>query len=30
MKKAILTIVLCGVMVLGITGCINYKRKYNY
>ena len=28
MKKTILTILLCGVMVLGMTGC--GKQKYEY
>lgn len=29
MKKTILTILLCGVMVLGITGCGNSKNQFN-
>lgn len=29
MKKTILTILLCGVMVLGITGCANSKNEFD-
>ena len=29
MKKTILTILLCGVMVLGITGCVNSKNEFD-
>lgn len=29
MKKTILTILLCGVMVLGITGCGNSKNRFD-